>query len=146
MRSMVCYPDGVALEGFTTTARDLARFGLCLLRGGDGLAIDSGYLRESMTPSTPLNPAYGYLWWLNGQPWQLAPKQPDPIDGWLIPDAPADLVAALGDLARALYIVPSLDLVVVRLGVVRGPAPAGRLQFGRGLWARLRAAGPASDG
>lgn len=134
MRSMACYLDGEPLEGFTTTARDLVRFGLSVLAGGAGLGLADGYLVEALSPSSPLNPAYGYLWWLNGQPWQLAPKQPERVEGWLIPDAPADLVAALGALGRALYVVPSRELVVVRLGVSPGPAQLAASQFGRDLW------------
>lgn len=137
LRSMACYPDGEPLEGLTTTARDLARFGNAILAGGAGLDVASGYLAEALSPS-PLNPAYGYLWWLNGQPWHLAPKQPDRVDGWLIPEAPADLVAALGALGRALYVVPSLDAVVVRLGVSPGPTQLAATQFGHDLWTRLR--------
>ena len=136
--SLSCYPDGEPLEGFTTTARDLVRFGQMILAGGDGLDLPAGYRRDSLAPSSPLNPAYGYLWWLNGHAWHLAPRRPDRVDGWLIPDAPADLVAALGALGRAVYVVPSLELVVVRLGVSPGPTQLAASQFGRDLWTRLR--------
>ena len=54
------------------------------------------------------------------------------VAGPLIPAAPADLVAALGALDRKLYVVPSLKLVVVRMGAAtpdRG--------FDQQLWLRL---------
>ncbi|MFV2090119.1 MAG: FG-GAP-like repeat-containing protein, partial [Pseudomonadales bacterium] len=106
-------------SGFVTSARDLARFGLLMLRGaswqGEDLLTDKDYIRQSITPSQQLNPAYGYLWWLNGFPLRRSPAQSDAHRA-LIPSAPSDLYAAQGALGRKLYVVPSLDLVVVRLG------------------------------
>jgi hypothetical protein len=55
-----------------------------------------------LKPSQDLNPSYGLLWWLNGQR--------------RVPSAPPDLVAADGALDRKLYVVPSMRLVVARLG------------------------------
>ena len=54
----------------------------------------------------------------------------------LIPTAPDDLVAAQGALGRKLYIVPSLDLIVTRLG--DRPETA----FNAELWRRVMAASP----
>jgi hypothetical protein len=89
-----------------------------------------------LTPSQPLNPSYGLLWWLNGQArFQLAGatvSQP----GSLIPSAPRDLVAALGALDRKCYIVPSLGLVVTRLGDQTGEA------FNNEFWKLLMKAVP----
>jgi CubicO group peptidase (beta-lactamase class C family) len=142
-----CYPDGAALEGFTTTTRDLARFGLAVLAGGtwngSELGLPPGFLATSLRPSTPLNPAYGLLWWVNGQEWQLAPKADAPIPGPLLPDAPDDTVAALGALGRALYVVPSRDLVVVRIGAGPGEDALAASRFGRHLWTLLASALPA---
>ena len=57
--------------GFATSARDLARFGLLVQAEGnwDGTAIlaDRKYIKAATSPSQDLNPAYGYLFWLNGQ-------------------------------------------------------------------------------
>ncbi len=107
--------------GFATTARDLARFGLLVLAGGvwrgETIVEDTEYLAEMLRPSQPLNPAYGLLWWVNGQAsalsWALPPEE---AAGSLIPSAPPDLVAAQGARDRKLYVVPSLELVVARLG------------------------------
>ncbi len=104
--------------GFATTARDLARFGLLVLAKGewDGATIfaDRDYLRDMLQPSQKLNPSYGYLWWLNGQEFALRGRRRVP--GSTVPAAPEDLVAANGALGRKVWVVPSRDLVITRLG------------------------------
>ncbi len=124
--------------GFATTALDLARFGLLVLRegrwGGDDLLGNATWLERSLGPSQALNPSYGYLWWLNGQSGVRRGAGERLIDGPLISTAPADLVAAQGALGRMCYVVPSLDLVVTRLGDQPGRG------FGEELWRLLMAA------
>jgi CubicO group peptidase (beta-lactamase class C family) len=111
--------------GFNTTTRDLARFGLLVLAGGtwageDVLGSDA-YLHDMLTPSQALNPSYGFLWWLNGQASVVSSSaQATRSAGPLIPTAPADLVAMLGAQDRKVYVVPSLDLVVARIGAAGG--------------------------
>ena len=139
--------------GFRTTARDLARLGILVQSGGrwneEDLLGDSTFLTESLRPSQDLNPSYGLLWWLNGGSRVLgrwvssgAPRPTgsavaeEPVLGMLIPTAPDDLVAAQGALGRKLYIVPSLDLIVTRLG--DRPETA----FNAELWRRVMAASP----
>jgi CubicO group peptidase (beta-lactamase class C family) len=125
--------------GFATTARDLARFGLFILAEGQWrdatIFPDRDYLRAALRPSQALNPSYGYLWWLNGQP-EVARGAGERVKGPLIPTAPPDLVAALGAVDRKLYVVPSLGLVVSRLGNSAGPA------FQSDFWKLLMAAAP----
>ncbi|MGD8600866.1 MAG: serine hydrolase [Gemmatimonadota bacterium] len=115
------WADPAIGAAFSTTARDLARFGLMIQAGGRWgdrqLFQDESFLRDMLSPSQSLNPSYGYLWWLNGQAFSRAANAgATRIEGPLIPAAPADLVAMQGALDRKLYIVPSLDLVVARLG------------------------------
>lgn len=104
--------------GFATTARDLARFGLLILargRWGETVVLrDQKYLTAALTPSQKLNQSYGYLWWLNGQ--KTAVRAGRQVAGPLVRTAPNDLAAALGALGRKCYVVPSLELVVTRLG------------------------------
>ena len=140
-----CYPDGTPFEALVTSARDLARLGaavLAVVTSGEAGPLNQAYLEDALRPATPLNPAYGLLWWLNGQPWHLPPRVNQRVEGWLVPDAPADLVGMLGAYGRSVHIVRSLDLVVVRLGADPGDNPLAASRFGRELWTLLRAAGP----
>ena len=89
-----------------------------MVAGEDQVIVgDAEYLRDMLHPSQSLNPAYGYLWWLNGQAFALAANaQARRRNGPLVPAAPADLVAIQGALDRKLYSVPSLGLIITRLG------------------------------
>lgn len=134
---------------FVSKPRTMARYGsLILNRGvwnGDTLLHDQAYFTAMTTPSQTLNPAYGYLWWLNGQSSFRLPGVQLSIPGMLIPTAPADMYCALGKNDQKLYVAPSQNLVVVRMG-----NPAGDdlslvpITFDRELWERLSAimAGP----
>jgi len=121
-------------SGLVTTPGDSARFGAMVLHGGvdpDGHRIISeDELNKIFRPSAT-NPAYGRLWWLNGSD-HVVRAGDEKRDGPLIAAAPADLVAALGFLDRRVYVVPSLDLVVVRTG-----AKAPDEHFDEQLWQRL---------
>lgn len=105
-------------HGWVTSARDLARLGLLVSANGDwkDRAVIQGkdYVRHMLQSSQRLNPAYGYLWWLNGQSHALRAgrRRAGPLN----PNAPEDMVAGLGALGRKLYVVPSFQLVIVRLG------------------------------
>ncbi len=123
--------------GLYTTARDLARFGELMLAGGiwEGRRLVSeSYLAAAIEPSQSLNPAYGLLWWLNGWPMRTTPEASG--HEVLAPAAPGDMYAAQGALGRKAYVVPSLGLVVVRLG----DTPEDR--FTQRLWELLMAAAP----
>jgi CubicO group peptidase (beta-lactamase class C family) len=119
--------------GLVTCPRDVATFGQLVLDGGraaDGTRIVSEAGLAALFARSPTNPAYGRLWWLNGGAFTIRPPALR-LDGPLIPAAPADLVAALGALDRKLYVVPSLRLVVVRMG------QAADKDFDQQLWLRL---------
>jgi CubicO group peptidase (beta-lactamase class C family) len=67
------------------------------------------------------NPAYGMGFWLNRPPpeprLQSITKLQLAIDGdQLYPGGPRDLIAAIGSEKQRLYMIPSLDLVIVRFG------------------------------
>jgi CubicO group peptidase (beta-lactamase class C family) len=128
--------------GFATSAQDLARFGLLVLAQGrwNGTSVlnDREYLKAALTSSQDMNPAYGYLWWLNGQ--RSSIRGGRSVTGPLNSRAPRDLVAGLGALGRKLWVVPSLDLVVTRLG--NNPQKSGRPQFDAEFWKLLMQAAP----
>jgi CubicO group peptidase (beta-lactamase class C family) len=95
------------------TARDWARFGLLFLNDGvwDGeRLLPEGWVRYSTTP-TPAAPEgrYGAHWWLNAGEPGAPGKRP-----W--PRLPPDAYRASGFEGQSVMIVPSRDLVVVRLG------------------------------
>jgi len=120
---------------YHSTARGMARFGLLALHLGSWAGIqvvDAAFFRESIAPSQPFNPSYGYLWWLNGQSTYLLPRNPHIHPGPLLPNAPTDLYAAMGANDQRLYVIPSRNLVVVRLG---NATP----DFDRQVWTHLNA-------
>jgi CubicO group peptidase (beta-lactamase class C family) len=105
--------------GLATTARDLARFGILMLANGNweknNVIEDKAYLKAAISPSTKINPSYGYLWWLNGGPF-VARGNGQKRQGRLTPSAPKDMYAAQGKLGRRLYVLPTHQLVITRLG------------------------------
>ncbi|MFJ4494042.1 serine hydrolase domain-containing protein [Pseudomonas atacamensis] len=97
------------------TARDLARVGLLMARGGrwnDRQLLPEDWVAFNLKPFAGYKAQQdeavpGGHWWLNR-----------PVDGatspW--PDAPPDTFAALGHWGQALYVMPSEKLVIVRYG------------------------------
>jgi CubicO group peptidase (beta-lactamase class C family) len=105
-------------RGLVTTPRDLARLGQIVLDGGvaeDGTRLVSSAGLSGIFRRTPLHPAYGRLWWLNGGTHWIVPNRGEGT-GSLVATAPADAVFALGSENRVLMVVPSQHLILVRLG------------------------------
>ncbi len=71
---------------------------------------------ESKIPSQSINPSYGYLWWLNGKSSYMLPSSQTEFNGMLVTNAPSEMVAAMGKDEQRIYIVPSQNLVIVRMG------------------------------
>lgn len=142
-RRFAAATDAANSIGLATTSRDLARFGLMVLANGkwDGrkLLKNPELLKNTLVPSQELNPSYGLLWWLNGQESVTRGARGRGRPGSMIPSAPDDLVAAQGALGRKCYVVPSLGLVVTRLGDEPGE------DFNEEFWKRLMNAAPASN-
>ena len=104
---------------FYSTPRSMARFGLLLLNKGawDGTTIiPETYFDLMSTTSQNINPSYGYLTWLNGKTSYMMPKSQIVFQGSLSPQAPNDLFAAMGKNGQLINIVPSKNLVVIRVG------------------------------
>src|SRR6184192_2766629 len=115
--------------GFELTAREWARLGELVLGQGNyhGRRIVSADLLREVFASSPANPSYGLTFWLNRQ----APNgQEDGMERMLdlqwqsaqwtgiciSKDAPADMVVALGSGYQRLFIIPSMNALIVRQG------------------------------
>jgi CubicO group peptidase (beta-lactamase class C family) len=104
---------------FYSTPRSMARFGLLLLNNGawNGASIVPDKFVEMMrTTSQPINKSYGYLTWLNGKDSYMIPRSQIVFPGALSPNAPADLYAAMGKNGQLINVVPSQNIVVIRVG------------------------------
>lgn len=105
---------------FYSKPRSMARFGLLMLNKGKWditpILTDTTYYNSMINSSQLLNPSYGYLWWLNGKASFMVPGLQTQIPGSYSPSAPADMYAALGKNGQMLNIVPSQNLVWLRMG------------------------------
>jgi CubicO group peptidase (beta-lactamase class C family) len=117
MRSAVLETDAagtfVASSFAYATARDWARFGL--LHAQDGVwrgerVLPIGWVARIRQPTPPApQGSYGAHWWLNAGTKGAPEDRP-------FPSLPADLYFASGFEAQYLVVLPSHELVVVRLG------------------------------
>ncbi|HSN08896.1 MAG TPA: serine hydrolase, partial [Hanamia sp.] len=127
---------------FYSNARSMARFGLLMLNKGkwDNTAIlsDTNYFNTQVNTSQNLNPSYGYLTWLNGKTSFMVPTLQNVFPGPLIPNAPADMYAALGKNDQKIYVVPSQKLVVIRMGNSAGGFQLSVSDFDNQLWGKLK--------
>jgi len=104
------------------SCRDHAKFGYLYLQKGcwDGVQlIDEEYIEAATSPSSDMNPGYGYWWWLNGQFPTLDSIDFKPKEDILHPDLPHDSFCAVGLGSQVVEVIPSEGLVIVRMG----PAP-----------------------
>ncbi len=126
------------------TTREAARFGSLILQKGkwDGntLLSDTAYYHSMINTSQNYNKSYGYLWWLNGKSSFMLPTLQTIFPGYLNTSAPADMFMALGKDDKKIYIVPSLNAVVVRLGDDAGGSTAGPSSFDTEFWGKLKPA------
>lgn len=114
MTSAVMEPDNSGLpvcSSFTyATARDWARFGLLYAQGGvwnGEQLLPPGWVDYTTTPVTLNNDLpYGAHWWLNaGEDGERR-----------MPSVPSDAFWASGNEGQQVVVIPSEELVVVRLG------------------------------
>src|SRR5690606_1949219 len=112
------------LSVYWSTTRSMARFGLLIYAKGeweDTRIVSENYITESSNTSQNINESYGYLWWLNGKSSYKLPGLQLEFQGEIIPNAPDDMFSGLGANDQKLYVIPSKDLVIVRLGEVSDP-------------------------
>ncbi|UCE93213.1 MAG: serine hydrolase [Flavobacteriaceae bacterium] len=92
------------------TTRDWAKFGLLYLHKGNWngeQVLDSSWVKYVATPTNTSNGRYGAQFWLNA--------------GGHHPDVPLDMYSCNGFKGQYVFIIPSKQLVVVRLGLVNEP-------------------------
>ena len=117
MYSAVMEPDAsgtfVGSSYMYATARDWARFGLLYLNDGvfnNERILPEGWVAESTRPASNDIKGYGFQIWLNtGSDTSIK----------RYPDAPADMFYADGFESQLIFIIPSKNLVVVRLGLTQ---------------------------
>lgn len=126
------------------TTRDAARFGSFILNKGkwNGTTVltDAIYFNAMTNTSQNYNLSYGYLWWLNGKISAMAPGSQTVFPVSLASNAPADMYMALGKDDKKIYVVPSLDVVLVRLGDNAGTSTLGPSSFDNDLWGKFKPA------
>ncbi|MFD2823272.1 serine hydrolase domain-containing protein [Lacinutrix iliipiscaria] len=130
------------LNVYWSHTRSMARFGLLISAKGkweDTQIVSEAFVNEATTTSQDINKAYGYLWWLNGKSSYHLPQSQLEFPGELIPNAPADMYAALGKNDQKIYIVPSKDLVVIRMGDAAEDENFALSGFDNELWEKINA-------
>jgi CubicO group peptidase (beta-lactamase class C family) len=130
------------LSIYLSDTRSMARFGLFALNKGNwnGTQIlNSNYFNEATTTSQSINQAYGYLWWLNGKSSYHVPQSQLQINGNLITTAPADMYCALGKNDQKIYVIPSKNMVVIRMGDAADSASLALSTFDEDLWTKIKA-------
>ncbi len=125
---------------FFSKPRSMARFGLLMLNNGNWngnqIMTDAAYFNAMVSTSQALNESYGYLWWLNGKATAMVPGLQLQLPGPLNPNAPDDMYAALGKNGQIINVVPSLDLVYIRMGNAPGVGEV-PITFNDTIWQRV---------
>jgi len=135
---------------YYSKARSAARFGLLTLNNGiwntDTILHDTAYFHTMKNTSQTFNLSYGYLWWLNGKASYLGPGVITPYTGALVPNAPADMFCALGKDDQKIYVIPSQNMVIVRMGNSAGDTSSQAFSpFDNELWGKIDSLGMCSN-
>ncbi|MRX39085.1 serine hydrolase [Flavobacterium sp. LC2016-23] len=88
------------------TARDWSKFGLLYLHKGNWNGeqiLDESWVKYTATPTNTSDGKYGAQFWLNA--------------GGKFPDVPRDMFYCSGYQGQMVAIIPSLDMVIVRMGL-----------------------------
>jgi CubicO group peptidase (beta-lactamase class C family) len=109
-------------HGAYLTAREWAKFGQLVLQDGvwNGRQLLPRGFEKELFPGTRANPAYGLTWWLGVDVPPDVRRDIRQLGSNLqgvagVPELKG-IVMAAGALKQRLYVLPELDLVVVRLG------------------------------
>ena len=129
-------PLGVNVEWRLTCGDRQAAAGRRRGLHGSTRNLPAALVTQLFRPSS-VNSAYGMSWWLRGGAFQTNPAMGAPGIGggdaatraasadWL----PRDLVMAAGAGKQRLYLIPSQELVIVRMGPVRGGRAFADVEF-----------------
>ncbi|MGV3617495.1 MAG: serine hydrolase domain-containing protein [Fimbriimonas sp.] len=101
-------------NGAIVTPREWAKLGQMMLGRGDRVLRPASV--AEMLKGTKPNPGYGLTWWLN-KPGTVPPRSDRfgfATQFW--PGGPQDAFMAAGAANQRLYVIPSLDAVIVRQG------------------------------
>lgn len=136
--------NGLVFKIYNSNTRSMARFGLLALNLGkweNQQILNETFFKESISSSQSINPAYGYLWWLNGKNKFMIPTEQTVYQGSLIPNAPSDMFAAMGANDQRIYVIPSKKMVIVRMGEASNPSnPSFAISgFDSLLWNKINA-------
>jgi CubicO group peptidase (beta-lactamase class C family) len=127
---------------FFSKPRSMARFGSLILNKGNwnGTTVlaDQNYQTEMINTSQNFNQSYGYLWWLNGKGTHMLPSSQFVFNSDIIQNAPDEMFAALGKNDQKLYVIPSQNIVVVRMGESSGVSLFALSTFDDQLWGILK--------
>ena len=125
---------------YWSTPRSMARFGLLMLSEGtwDGTPVlsDATYYNQMVNTSQDLNKSYGYLWWLNGKESFMLPSTQVVFPGSLIPNAPDDMFSGLGADGQFVNVIPSQNMVWIRMGEDPSGVPVPYL-LNNDIWAYI---------
>ena len=126
---------------YFSNTRSMARFGLLMLNQGNWngtqIMTDTAYFNQMVNTSQNLNLSYGYLWWLNGKSSFMVPTLQNVFPGPLFADAPADMYAALGKDGQIINVVPSENLVMIRMGEAPGTSLEVTPVYNNDIWKKI---------
>ena len=136
--------NGLIFKIYHSNTRSMARFGILALNKGkweSEQVVNENFFTECINTSQSINPAYGYLWWLNGKSSYMLPGGQTVYPGTLVPNAPPDMYAAMGAEDQRIYVVPGKKMVVIRMGNASDPQnPNFALSgFDNALWEKINA-------
>ncbi len=123
-------PEGIDSQDNTRMAgsievsvRDLARLGQLWLNQGrwnGEQLVNAEFVRQAVS-SSPTNPDYGFLWWLN-------------TSGRPLPSAPSNLYYASGAFGQLAYVLPDQNIVIANMGFTPDRPP----NITRNIWEAIQ--------
>lgn len=134
--------SGEDLSVYWSTTRSMARFGLMILNKGkwhNNQIVNEAYVSQMTNTSQDINKAYGYLWWLNGKQTYRLPQSQLQFNGSIIPTGPTYMFMALGKNDQKIYVIPSKNMVIIRMGDAADGVNLALSDFDEVLWEKISA-------